>query len=195
MQGWSLKRLPTMVCSCTDENTRSALLASLSLLIKEVCPSKVLQDHVEWVRQSKLHRLLGSISGSIRVVRLQLLPRGLVHSFILEVLVSPGWKVQAESQCTQHTAWQAQTLKKLMPRICVRQPPSDCRWTAFRRRSRFGRQNRLVIVCMPRSQAQYWDSYYLVEALLQSCSAAKIAAQKTNSRNTHTYIYSIIYMH
>ena len=48
MQGWSLNRLPTMVCSCTDTGMRSALLASLGLLIKEVCPSKGLQDHVEW---------------------------------------------------------------------------------------------------------------------------------------------------
>ena len=37
---------------------------------------------------------------------------------------------------------------------------------------------------MPCPQAQYWDSYYLVEALLQPCSAAEVAAQKTMFRIT-----------
>ena len=34
MQGWSLYRLPTMVCSCTDTDARSALLASLRIIFK-----------------------------------------------------------------------------------------------------------------------------------------------------------------
>ena len=72
-------------------------------------------------------------------------------------------------------------MQSLMPRVCVRQSLSECRWTICKGCLRFSRQHRLVVVCMPRSQAKDWDSYYLVEALLQSCSAAKIAARKASS--------------